>query len=63
MPIIEPEVVMDGDHTIERCEAVTEATLRATFAALAEHRVLLEGMLLKPEYGAARRGRDGGGER
>ena len=48
VPIIEPEVVMDGDHTIERCEAATEATLRATFAALVGHRVLLEGMLLKP---------------
>lgn len=48
VPIVEPEVVMDGDHTIERCEAVTEATLRATFAALTQQGVLLEGMLLKP---------------
>ena len=38
MPIIEPEVLMDGDHTIERCEAVTEATLREVFAALAAAR-------------------------
>lgn len=48
VPIIEPEVVMEGDHTIERCEEVTQQTLRATFAALASNRVLLEGMLLKP---------------
>jgi fructose-bisphosphate aldolase class I len=48
VPIVEPEVVMDGDHSIERCEAVTQETLRATFAALVEGRVLLEGMLLKP---------------
>lgn len=48
VPVVEPEVLMDGDHTIERCEAVTEATLRATFAALTQQGVLLEGMLLKP---------------
>lgn len=48
VPIIEPEVVMDGNHTIQHCEEVTEATLRATFAALSAGGVLLEGMLLKP---------------
>ncbi len=48
VPIVEPEVLMDGDHSIERCEEATLATLRALFAALAEHRVLLEGLLLKP---------------
>ena len=48
MPIVEPEVLMDGDHTIERCLEVTEATLHATFDALLAQRVLLEGMLLKP---------------
>jgi fructose-bisphosphate aldolase, class I len=48
VPIVEPEVLMDGDHTIERCHEVTEATLRLVFAALAEHRVKLDGMLLKP---------------
>jgi fructose-bisphosphate aldolase class I len=48
MPIVEPEVLMDGDHTIERCLEVTEATLHATFHALHEQRVMLEGMLLKP---------------
>ena len=48
VPIVEPEVLMDGEHTIERCQEVTEATLRATFKALTSQGVLLEGMLLKP---------------
>jgi fructose-bisphosphate aldolase class I len=48
VPIVEPEVLMDGDHTIERCFESTEATLRAVFDALRAQRVLLEGMLLKP---------------
>jgi len=48
VPIVEPEVLLDGDHTVERCEEVTEATLRLTFAALLEQRVHLEGMILKP---------------
>ena len=48
VPIVEPEVLIDGDHTIERCFEVTEATLHRVFAALAEQRVVLEGMLLKP---------------
>jgi fructose-bisphosphate aldolase, class I len=48
VPIVEPEVLMDGAHSIERCEAVTDATLRAVFDALADHRVYLEGMVLKP---------------
>lgn len=48
VPIVEPEVLMDGDHTIERCEAVTEATLRAVFAELSEQRVTLEEIVLKP---------------
>ena len=47
VPIVEPEVLMDGDHTIERAEEVTEATLRSTFAALYEQRVHLEGTILK----------------
>lgn len=47
-PIVEPEVLMEGDHTIERCETVTRTTLQAVFDALLQHRVLLEGMLLKP---------------
>ena len=48
VPIVEPEVLMDGDHTLERCELVTTATLDAVFQALDRQRVLLEGMLLKP---------------
>jgi fructose-bisphosphate aldolase, class I len=48
VPIVEPEVLMDGDHTIERSYEVTSAVQRAVFAALAEQRVVLEGMLLKP---------------
>jgi len=48
VPIVEPEVLMDGTHMIERCFEVTEQTLRSVFVALAKHRVVLEGMLLKP---------------
>jgi fructose-bisphosphate aldolase class I len=47
-PIVEPEVLMDGDHDIERCAEVTEATLRALFSELYAHGVVLEGSLLKP---------------
>ena len=48
VPIVEPEVLMDGGHTIERCRKVTERTLEEVFAELFDHRVMLEGMLLKP---------------
>lgn len=48
VPIVEPEVLMDGAHGIERCEAVTSQVLEAVFAELDAHGVLLEGMLLKP---------------
>jgi fructose-bisphosphate aldolase class I len=48
VPIVEPEVLMDGDNTMERCEEVTTATLRAVFAELQAQRVALEHMLLKP---------------
>jgi fructose-bisphosphate aldolase, class I len=48
VPIVEPEVLMDGDHSIDRCFEVTRATLREVFAQLARQRVELEGMLLKP---------------
>ncbi len=48
VPIVEPEVLMDGGHTIERCEEVTEATLHAVFAELVNAHVALEGTLLKP---------------
>jgi fructose-bisphosphate aldolase, class I len=47
-PIVEPEVLMDGDHTIERCEEVTDAVLNAVFGQLFAHRIHLEGMVLKP---------------
>ena len=48
VPIVEPEVLMDGDHTLQRCREVTEETLQVVFAQLAAMRVRLEGMLLKP---------------
>jgi fructose-bisphosphate aldolase class I len=48
VPIVEPEVLMDGNHTIERCEEVTGRVLQAVFAALSEQGVSLEAMLLKP---------------
>jgi fructose-bisphosphate aldolase class I len=48
VPIVEPEVLMEGDHTIDRSEYVTSAVLRAVFDRLAEQRVLLEGIVLKP---------------
>lgn len=47
VPIIEPEVLLEGSHTIERSEEVTEATLRATYAALAAHNVSSEHTILK----------------
>ena len=48
VPIVEPEVLMDGDHTIERCDQATRDSLAAVFAALHRHRVHLDGILLKP---------------
>jgi fructose-bisphosphate aldolase class I len=48
VPIVEPEVLMDGDHSVDRCEEVTDATLRAVFAELLDQRVLIEGIVLKP---------------
>ncbi|MDP9224944.1 MAG: fructose-bisphosphate aldolase class I [Actinomycetota bacterium] len=47
VPIVEPEVLMDGDHPIQRCYEETERTLKSVFAQLREHRVQLEGTLLK----------------
>jgi fructose-bisphosphate aldolase class I len=47
VPIVEPEVLMDGDHSIGRCEEVTTGALNSVFAALFKHRVVLEQMLLK----------------
>ncbi len=48
VPVVEPEVLMDGDHTLERSGEVTEEVLRTVFNQLCTQRVLLEGMLLKP---------------
>ncbi|PKQ05670.1 MAG: fructose-bisphosphate aldolase class I [Alphaproteobacteria bacterium HGW-Alphaproteobacteria-11] len=48
VPIVEPEVLMDGGHDIDRCFEVTEETLRILFDRLAAHRVRLEGTVLKP---------------
>jgi fructose-bisphosphate aldolase class I len=65
VPIVEPEVLMDGDHSIRRCYQVTVATLAGVFEALRRHRVRLEGMLLKPNMvlaGAASAEQAGVGE-
>ena len=48
VPIVEPEVLIDGDHTMERCHEVSLAVLHAVFDALHRHRVALEGIVLKP---------------
>jgi fructose-bisphosphate aldolase class I len=48
VPIVEPEVLMDGAHSIERCEEVTEKVLVSVFDQLHQHRISLEGMVLKP---------------
>jgi fructose-bisphosphate aldolase class I len=48
VPIVEPEVLMDGDHTIDRCYRATSRTLQAVFTELYDQRVDFEGMLLKP---------------
>ena len=48
VPIVEPEVLLDGNHTIERSQEVTEKTLEITFTELVLQRVRLEGMILKP---------------
>ena len=48
VPIVEPEVLMDGAHDIDRCDEVTEAALREVFSRLAAHKVKLEGTILKP---------------
>ena len=48
MPVVEPEVLMNGSHTLERCEVVTGEVLQAVFEALFDQKVLLEGILLKP---------------
>lgn len=48
VPIVEPEVLCDGEHTLERAQKVTEAVLSAQYKALVDHHVYLEGSLLKP---------------
>ncbi len=48
VPIVEPEVLMDGNHSLDRCRQVTEEVLRFVFNQLYSQRVLLEGMILKP---------------
>jgi len=48
VPIVEPEILMDGTHTLERCQQVTEHVLAVVFKALHDNHVLLEGALLKP---------------
>ena len=48
VPIVEPEVLMDGDHSLDRCEQVTDHVLTEVFHQLALHRIHLEGMILKP---------------
>ena len=48
VPIVEPEVLMDGDHTLNRCSEITEEVIRAVSCELSAQRVVLEGMILKP---------------
>ena len=48
VPVVEPEVLMDGEHTLERCGEVTEEVLRTVFNQIYTQRVTLEGMILKP---------------
>jgi len=48
VPVVEPEVLMDGEHSLDRCRVVTEEVLRTVFNQLNSQRVLLEGMILKP---------------
>lgn len=48
VPIVEPEILTDGNHTIEQCAEATERVIAACYKALSDHHVLLEGTLLKP---------------
>lgn len=48
VPVVEPEVLMEGTHTLEKCSAVTEEVLQEVFAQLYAQRVMLEGIILKP---------------
>ncbi len=58
VPIVEPEVLMDGDHSIERCFEVTELTQHLVFDALAAQRVAFEQMVLKPNMVISGKGSD-----
>ncbi len=53
VPIVEPEVLMDGEHDIDRCYEVTEFVLKETFQELYYQKVALEGMVLKPNMAIA----------
>src|SRR5436190_8787111 len=53
VPIVEPEVLMDGDHDVDRCYSVTEFVLKETFQELYYQKVALEGMVLKPNMAIA----------
>src|SRR2546421_10846184 len=53
VPIVEPEVLMDGDHDVDRCYTVSEWVLKATFEELYYNRIALEGMVLKPNMAVA----------
>lgn len=48
MPIVEPEILPDGEHDLETCERITEKVLAAVYKALSDHHIFLEGTLLKP---------------
>ena len=48
VPIVEPEILPDGDHDLKLCQYVTEKVLAAVYKALSDHHVYLEGTLLKP---------------
>lgn len=48
VPIVEPEVSLEGDHDLEKCQSVTEQVLATVYKALNDHHVYLEGTLLKP---------------
>ena len=48
VPIVEPEVMMDGDHTMKQCKSVTEELIRTVFRHLYDQRVMIEGVILKP---------------
>ena len=50
VPIVEPEVLMEGEHDLERCFDVTDKVLRTVFTQLYAQRVMLEGMILKPTW-------------